>query len=248
MALFMGGLLCVLATSVHAHDDISGRLIAAESAPKKWKSEDGQELFELRTAGNALFFERITPPQDQIYGEFFRGEVRNEGARYFGTAAAAVLQIAESRATHLCTIQMSVTLSSVTPARIDGNVRPQRIDPDCTPNNFSATMTGRAFGWVPAAQNDVPLPQVQRRIEASRQYRRRMEASAQEYRKEAQNRQADLQQRQRPNHRLRECEAALRQQQLTCSAHYPYTYPGRPHLPPLGACSDAQSAVRVACY
>ena len=246
--LFLIGLLCILATMAYAQEDISGRLISEKPLPEIWKSVDGQELYELRTTENAISFERIAPPQDRMYGEFFRGAVKKEGDRYVGTASAAVLQIIHGRATHICTIQMSVTLSSVTSGRIDGNARPERIDPDCTPNNFSATMTAPAFAWIPAPESALPLPQIQRRIEASRQYQRRMETSAQEYQREVQNRQADLEQRQRPNQRLRGCEAALRQQHIICSAHYPYTYTGRPYFPPWGPCGEAQSAVIAYCY
>lgn len=248
LQVILSGMLCIFATLAYAQEDIGGRLIADKPTLEKWKSEDGQELYELRTTGNAIFFERIAPPQDRMYGEFFRGTLNKEGERYWGTASAVVLQIVQGRATHTCTIQMSVTLSSVTPGRIEGNARPERIDPDCTPNNFSTTMTAPAFAWIPAAEGAVPLPQIQRRIEASRQYQRRMEASALEYQRESQYRQAELEKRQRPNQRLRGCEAALRQQQIFCSAHYPYTYPARPYFPPWGPCGEAQNAVRASCY
>ena len=232
----------------NARDDTSGRSIAEEPMLQKWKSQDGQELFELRTTSSTITFERITPPQDRMYAEFFRGTVNKAGDQYEGHASAAVLQVTQGRASHTCTIQMSVTLSSVTPGRIDGKVRPERIDPDCAPNNFSATMTAPAFVWIPAAESDAPLPQIQRRIEASLQYRRRMEAAEQGYRQEARDQQAELEQRQRPNHRQRGCDAALRQQYVVCSAHYPYTYPGRPYIQYWGLCGDAQRAVRAACY
>ena len=248
LPLLLSGLLCIFAVWAHAQADINGPLVAAEPIPKKWKSEDGQELYELRATDNTILFERIAPSQDRMYGEFFRGTVKKDGGRYVGTASAAVMQIIQGRATHICTIQMSVTLSSVTPGRIDGNVRPERIDPECAPNNFSATMTAPAFAWIPAAESEVPLPQIQRRIEVSRQYQRRMENSAQDYQRDAQNRQAEGDQRRRPNYRQRGCEAALRQEYVICSAHYPYSYPGRPYFPVAGACGDAQSVVRAACY
>ena len=83
-----------------------------------------------------------------------------------------------------------------------------------------------------------------------------MEAADQRYQLEAQTRQAELEQRQRLNLRLRECDAALRQQYVFCSAHYPYTYPyaypyaysGRAYFPLWGACGSAQTAVIAACY
>ena len=184
-----------------------------------------------------------------MYGEHFIGTAKKEGDKYLGTASAAVLQLIQGRATHTCTIQMSVTLSAVAPARIAGNIRPERIDPECTPNNFSATMTAPAFAWIRAAENDLPLPQIQRRIEASFQYRRRMEAAEHGYRNETLSRQAELEQRPRPNQRLRGCEAALRQQYIVCLAHYPNIYyPGRPYFPSTGSCSAAQATVQASCY
>ena len=248
MQSLLSGLLCVVATVACAHEDLGDRLSSDGVVVKRWKSEDGQELYELRTTDSAISFERITPAQDRMYGEFFRGAANQEGGRYSGTAAAAVLQTIQGRHTHTCTIQMAVTLSAVTPARIEGSVRPQHIDPACTPNNFSATMTAPAFAWIPASENDVPLPQIQRRIEASMQSRRRMEAAQQEYQKEARSRQVDLEQRQRPNQRLRGCEAALLHRQIICSAQYPYTYSGRPFFPSWGPCNAAQTAVQAACY
>ena len=256
LRLLLIQILCVLAPVAHAREDNSGRAIAEEPVLQKWKSEDGEELYELRTQKNAMSFERVMPLQDRMYGEYFRGSANKAGGEYLGTASAAVLQISQGRPTHTCTLEMSVTLSIVTPARIAGNVRPQRIDPHCAPNNFSATMTAPAFAWIPAAENDVPLPQMQRRIEASIQYRRRIEAADERYQQEAQDRQADLELRQRLNLRARGCDAALRQQYVICSAHYPYanpyaypyTYPRRSYFPLWGACGDAQTAVLAACY
>jgi hypothetical protein len=248
LQLLLLGILSILASMAHAREDIGGRAIADEPVLQKWKSEDGQELYELRIQENAISFERITPPQDRMYGEYFKGTAGKAGAEYRGSASAAVLQITQGRPTHTCTLQMSLTLATVTPARIIGNVRLQHIDPQCAPNNFSATMTAPAFAWIPAAENDVPLPQIQRRIEVSIQYRRRMEAADQRYQQETLNRQAELELGQRINLRLRGCDAALRQQYVICSAHYPYNYPGRTYFPRWGACGDAQTAVMVACY
>ena len=229
------GLFSVLATLVQAQ----------EGSGQRWKSLDGRELYELRQTENAISFERIAPAQEQIYGEFFKGTVNKQADRYSGTASASVLQISQGRPTHTCTIQMLIALTVVTPGRLEGNVRPERIDPDCAPDNFSATMTAPAFAWIPATANDVPLPQVQRRIEASLQFMRRMESAQQDTQRETRNRQAQLEQRQRPNQRLRECEAALRQQHIVCSA---YAYPGRPFFPSWGACNAAQANVQAVCY
>ena len=229
------GLLGVFATLAHAQ----------EVGSQRWKTEDGRELYELRPAENALAFERITPTHDQMYGEFFKGTVNKQADRYSGTASAAVLQITQGRPTHTCTIQMSVTLTVVTPGRIEGTVRPERIDPACAPDNFSTTMTAPAFAWIPATADDTPLPQVQRRIEASIQFMQRMESAQQDTQRETRNRQAQLEPRQRPNQRLRECEAALRQQHVFCSAYF---YPGRPFLPTWGACNAAQANVQAVCY
>ena len=231
-----------------AQIEMSGRSTPDEVLARKWKSEDGQELYELQATENSIHFERITPAQDRMYGESFSGAVKKAGPQYEGTAAAAVLQLAQGRATYTCSIQMSVTLTSVTPARIEGKARPERIDPACTPNNFSVTMTGVAFAWVPAAESEVALPQIQRRIEASMKYRRRFESVEQDRQSAAQGKQAELEQQQRPNRRLRGCEAALRQEYVVCSGHYPYTYPGRNYFPASGSCTAAQTAVDVSCY
>ena len=248
LRLLLTGLLCILAPWASAREALSGASAAEEPVLQKWKSLDGQELYEVRATKSTVHFERVTPVQDRMYGEFFRGAAEQAGDQYVGKASAAVLQVTQGRASHTCTISMSVTLSSVTPTRIEGKVRPERIDPDCAPDNFSSTMTAPAFTWIPAAQSDAPPPQIQRRIEASLQYRRRIEATEQGSRQDARNRQADLEPGQRPNNRLRGCEAALRQQFIVCSAHYPHTYPGRPYLQYWGQCGDAQSVVRAACY
>ena len=229
------GLFSFLVTLAHAED----------GGGQRWKSLDGRELYELRQTENSIFFERIPPAQDQIYGESFKGTINKQADRYAGTASASVLQISQGRPTHTCTIQMLIALTLVTPGRIEGNVRPERIDPDCTPDNFSTTMTAPAFAWIPASANDLPLPQAQRRIEASIQFMRRMDSAQQDTQRDTRNRQAQLEQRQRPNQRLRECEAALRQQQIVCSA---YAYPGRPFFPSWDACNAAQANVQAVCY
>lgn len=248
LRLFLAGLLCLVALPAAAQVETSGHAAAGEALPARWKSADGQEYFALRVTAGTLQFERVTPDADRMFGEFFTGTVDNAGPPFAGTASAAVLQITNGIPTSTCTIQMSITLSAVTPARIEGRARPARIDPACMPNNFSVTMTALEFAWLPATESDMPPPQIQRRIEASVQYRRRMDAAAYESQLAAQASNAVVAHRHLPNRRLRRCDVALRNLYLFCPAPYPYAYSGRNYVPAAGSCAAAQIAVDTSCY
>ena len=154
MQSFLCGLLGLLAAVAGAHAENSGSMTGGDSPPKRWKSVDGQELYEVRETANSLAFTRITPLADRMFGEFFTGTAYKIDGRFAGAASASVVQMIRGRASHVCTIPMTLTLSSVTDERIEGNVRAERIDPDCMPDNFSATMTAPAFTWIRATDND----------------------------------------------------------------------------------------------